>query len=96
MIFGVAFVYSEAFENERSRLLRRFAVEFDEARIGVEPFNRRTVESAKHHCILAPFLEKIEDGVPFQAGPFFLRIVAAYHHDDEVGTFMIELRQIAP
>ena len=94
MILEFVFVQGEAFEDEAGGLLRRFVVEFDEAGSGVEAGDHRVTEPAEHHLVIVALAQQIVDRGPFQAGPLLHIVVRTDHHDDEVGLFVIKLRQI--
>jgi hypothetical protein len=77
-------------------LFRRFVVELDEPGGGVKPGDFGVIETGKQNFLDFALLEEVVNGSPFKACPFLLAVVRAHHHDNEVATLVIKLRQVNP
>ena len=52
IVFALAFINGETFENEFGSILRRFAIQLDEAGVGIKSLDSGAVEVGEHHLIL--------------------------------------------
>ena len=94
VVCGFAFVEREAFEDDCGGLFGRLVVEVDIAGGVVEAGDGRAIKTAEHDHVVLAVLEQRVDSRPFQAAPFLGFVVPAYHDDDELGLFVVELREV--
>lgn len=94
IVLRVAFVEGEAFENQRSGLLRRFVVEFDKGRRIKESVYGRILKPSEHDPTAFAFGQLGKDRHPFPACPLLLIVVRADDGHDQISLLAIKLRQI--
>ena len=85
----MALVEGEAFEDEISGTVGRQVVEIDVARESTKTLSFCVSEAGEHDLIVLASFQEAEDGVPFQAAPFFAFVVWAEDRDNQVGLSLI-------